>query len=78
MKVYSHDYFLMRDLPEVDLDGDKAAADDPLMDVALGPEEESSTIAVLMQTTGGKPSNTLSHVFPSSLEPNTFPLRVPK
>src|SRR5215813_10410240 len=40
--------------------------------------EVSSTTAPLMQVTGGKPSRIFCHVRPSSLEPKSFPLRVPK
>lgn len=83
MKSYCHDYFLpLRDsLDATDPDRDETAADDlrgDLRDVGVGPAEASSTIAVRMQTTGGKPSSILCHIFPSSFEPNSFPLRVPK
>lgn len=35
-------------------------------------------VAAFTHTTGGRPSATSRQVEPSSLEPNTFPLRVPK
>lgn len=34
--------------------------------------------AVFTHTTGGSPSASSRHVAPSSIEPNNFPLRVPK
>src|SRR5688572_1742291 len=34
--------------------------------------------AAFTQTTGGNPSASSRHVAPSSIEPNSFPLRVPK
>ena len=43
-----------------------------------GPEETSSIIAVRTQTMEGSPSTILCHVFPSSSEPKSCPLRVPK
>jgi len=39
--------------------------------------DPSSINAVRMQSTGGSPSNIFSHVFPSSREANSWPLRVP-
>ena len=83
MKSYGHDYSLaLRDLLDaIDFDRDEMEGDDlfcDLRDGDVGTEEASSTIAARMQTTGGKPSSILCHVFPSSLEPNSFPLRVPK
>jgi len=74
--------FVLRDLldgAEFTLD-EAAAADlrDDLGGVRLEAEEGSSTIALRTQATGGNPSSILCHVLPSSLEPNSFPLRVPK
>jgi hypothetical protein len=42
------------------------------------PAVASSTTALRTQTTEGKPSSILCQVFPSSREPNSCPLRVPK
>ena len=39
---------------------------------------DSPTSAVFTQITGGKPSRIFFHVFPSSADPYSCPLRVPK
>jgi hypothetical protein len=83
VKSYCQDHLLLlRDLLDAtDFVRDEIADDDlrgDLYDAGVEAEEASSTIALRMQTTGGNPSSILSHVRPSSLEPNSFPLRVPK
>ena len=58
---------------------DEVAVDDGRVNVAAGITlSEDSTIARFMRVTGGNPSSIVSHVLPSSFEPNSFPLRVKK
>jgi hypothetical protein len=83
VKSDCHDHLLvLRDLLDAtDFGRDETAGDDlrgDLCDAGVEPGEASSTIALHMQATGGNPSSILCHVLPSSLEPNSFPLRVPK
>jgi len=46
--------------------------------VRTDPSEVPSTTALRTQTTDGSPSSILCQVFPSSFDPNSWPLRVPK
>ena len=72
-------FFVRRDLfVATDLARDEVADDNALVNVGVAPGEASSTTAFRMQTTGGSPSSIFCHVLPSSLEPKSFPLRVPK
>jgi hypothetical protein len=85
-KLKRIEHYLLRDLLDVtdfDLDAinfelDEAADDDLRGDLCGLEPDGSSTIALRIHVTGGNPSNILCHVLPSSLEPNSLPLRVPK
>jgi hypothetical protein len=85
VKGYRHDhlFFVGRDLfvgrdwrVEGNLDRD-LGADAALCDVGHNPEAPSKT-AFRTQTTDGSPSSIFCHVLPSSREPKSCPLRVPK
>jgi len=80
VKGHRHDHlFVLRDLfVASDFARDEIADDNALGDVGVELGEASSTTAFRMQTTGGSPSSIFCHVLPSSLEPKSFPLRVPK
>ena len=80
VKDYRHDQLFLvgRDL-RVDRDFDR----DEIAVAALGkigakPPEVSATTAFRTQTTDGRPSSIFCHVLPSSREPKSCPLRVPK
>ena len=73
---------LLRDLLDaIDFDRDEVTDNDlrgDLGNVRIEPEDASSTMALRTHVIGGNPSSILCQVLPSSLEPNSFPLRVPK
>src|SRR5258708_873940 len=61
------------------LDADLRPVAGNLAQRARNDEEDShQTTAVLTEMTGGSPSSKADQVCPSSEEPNSFPLRVPK
>jgi hypothetical protein len=81
LKGHWHDHpFVRRDgFAEPDLLRDVIADDDDnLRGVGVETRDVSSKTAFRMQATGGSPSSILCQVRPSSVEPKSLPLRVPK
>jgi hypothetical protein len=79
VKGYWHNHRLVR--RDLFVAGDFArdeVASDALDNVGPEPAEASSTTAFRTQTTAGSPSSIFCHVLPSSVEPKSCPLRVPK
>jgi hypothetical protein len=74
-----HDHLLVRrDLLVAEDFARDEAATAVLGNVGPEPPEASSMTAVRTQTTAGSPWSIFCHVFPSSLDPKSCPLRVPK
>jgi hypothetical protein len=86
VKSYSHDHlYYLRDFLDfvrdsTDFERDERAGGDLGDDLrgARAKPEASSTIALRTHATGGNPSRILCQLLPSSLDANSFPLRVPK